>query len=100
MVLGFLTQLLIRQCGELKEEKVRALEEKYGIHRGERIIIQEPQETRDETGRKKKDKMIDRHMKVVDLYRNFILLEDKRGSVKASSGGSSWRNGRGETHGR
>ena len=65
--------------GIRREEKVRALEKKYGIHRGERIIIQEPQETRDETGRKKKDKMIDRHTKVVDLYRNFILLEDKRG---------------------
>lgn len=80
MVLGFLTQLFDQAMwGIRREEKVRALEEKYGIHRGERIIIQEPQETRDETGRKKKDKMIDRHMKVVDLYRNFILLEDKCG---------------------
>lgn len=65
--------------GIRREEHIRALEQKYGIHRGDKVIIQLPQETRDETGRKKKDRKINKHMKVVDLYRDFILLEDGRG---------------------
>lgn len=69
--------------GIRREEHIRALEQKYGIHRGDKVIIQLSQETRDETGRKKKDRKINKHMKVVDLYRDFILLENRSGVRKS-----------------
>lgn len=64
--------------GIRREERVRALEEKYGVHRGDKVSIQEQEFMEDQPG----DKRIfikNRKMKVVDLYKNFILLEDKLG---------------------
>ena len=65
--------------GVRKEERVRALEEKYGVHRGDKILIENMEEVRDEKGIRKKCRQVGRKMKVVDLYKNFILLEDKLG---------------------
>lgn len=65
--------------GIRKEERVRALEEKYGVHRGDKILIKNMEEVRDEKGIRKKCRQVGRKMKVVDLYKNFILLEDKLG---------------------
>ena len=65
--------------GVRKEERVRALEEKYGVHRGDNILIENMEEVRDEKGIRKKCRQVGRKMKVVDLYKNFILLEDKLG---------------------
>ena len=65
--------------GVRKEERVRALEKKYGVHRGDKILIENMEEVRDEKGIRKKCRQFGRKMKVVDLYKNFILLEDKLG---------------------
>lgn len=65
--------------GVRKEERVRALEEKYGVHRGDKILIENMEEVRDEKGIRKKCRQVGRKMKVIDLYKNFILLEDKLG---------------------
>lgn len=65
--------------GVRKEERVRTLEEKYGVHRGDKILIENMEEVRDEKGIRKKCRQVGRKMKVVDLYKNFILLEDKLG---------------------
>lgn len=64
--------------GVRKEERVRVLEEKYGLHRGEKVIIQEAKRAEDQPSGKRVF-IKERKMKVVDLYKNFILLEDKLG---------------------
>ena len=60
--------------GVRKEERVRALEEKYGVHRGDKILIENMEEVRDEKGIRKKCRQVGRKMKVIDLYKNFVLL--------------------------
>ncbi len=65
--------------GVRKEERVRALEEKYGVHRGDKVIIQGTEEVRDSRGIRQRLRPVGRKMKVIDLYKNFILLEDKLG---------------------
>lgn len=64
--------------GVWKEERVRALEEKYGVHRGDKVSIQEVKRMEDQPGGKRMFTKT-RKLKVVDLYKNFILLEDKLG---------------------
>lgn len=64
--------------GIRREERVRALEEKYGVHRGDKVSIQEQEFMEDQPGGKRIF-IKNRKMKVVDLYKNFILLEDKLG---------------------
>ena len=64
--------------GIRREERVRALEEKYGVHRGDKVSIQEQEFMEDQLGGKRIF-IKNRKMKVVDLYKNFILLEDKLG---------------------
>ena len=64
--------------GLRKEERrrslVKSLEEKYGVHKGDMVVIQE---NRREEGKKLYTQT--RKMKVVNLYQKFVLLMDKNG---------------------
>ena len=68
--------------GLRKEERrrslVKSLEEKYGVHKGDMVVIQE---NRRSEGPSSGAKLYiqDRKMKVVNLYQKFILLMDKNG---------------------
>ena len=64
--------------GVRKEERVRALEEKYGVHKGDRVVIQETRRTEDPSSSKKLV-IENRKMEVVNLYPKFILLKDNHG---------------------
>lgn len=63
---------------EKRRSYVKALEEKYGVHKGDTVVIQE---TRRSEGPSSGAKLYiqDRKMKVVNLYQKFVLLMDKNG---------------------
>lgn len=62
---------------ELKrEEKVKGLERRYQIRRGDKIQIKEKNTDREERAR---DRYVIKNMEVVGLYTNHVLLKDKMG---------------------
>lgn len=63
---------------EKKRRYVKALEEKYGVHKGDTVIIQETRRAEDPSSGKKLY-IQERKMKVVNLYQKFILLMDENG---------------------
>ena len=64
--------------GLRREERVRALETKYGVHRGDKVVLQEKERLEDQSSGKRIF-IKNRKLRVIDLYKNFILLEDKLG---------------------
>ena len=65
--------------GVRKEEKIRALEEKYGVHREDKVVIYNREEDRSRSPGEKRNVIKSRKMKVIGVYPNFILLQDKLG---------------------
>lgn len=63
--------------GIREEEKTRALEKKYGVHRGETYKVLVERTSDDATTCKVKREY--RKMKVVGVYPHIITLEDKNG---------------------
>ena len=64
-------------CGIRQEEKIRALEKKYGVYRGEvyKILTEcPPDNAKSEKWEKKRKKM-----KVVGVYPYIVTLEDSKG---------------------
>lgn len=65
--------------GIRKEEKIRALERRYGVHRGEIVTILEKEELPKRIPGKERIRIKERKMKVIGLYPHIILLEDRKG---------------------
>lgn len=65
--------------GIRKEEKIHALEKKYGVHRGEVVTILEKEELPKRIPGKKRISIKERKMRVLGIYPNIILLCDKKG---------------------
>ena len=65
--------------GIRKEEKIHALEKKYGVHRGEVVTILEKEELPKRIPGKKRIRIKERKMKVFGLYPHIILLCDQKG---------------------
>lgn len=65
--------------GIRKEEKIRALEKRYGVHRGEIVTILGKEELPKRIPGKERIRIKERKMKVIGLYPHIILLEDKKG---------------------
>ncbi len=57
-----------------REEKVKGLERRYQIRRGDKVQIKEKN-----TDREERDRCVIKNMEVVDLYTNHVLLKDKMG---------------------
>ena len=64
--------------GIRREERVKDLEAKYGVHRGDKVVLQEKERLEGQPSGKRVF-IKNRKLRVVDLYKNFILLEDKLG---------------------
>lgn len=59
-----------------REQKVKELERRYQIRRGDRVRIKEKNADREDRDR---GRYIVKEMEAVDLYTNHVLLKDKMG---------------------